>query len=492
MDPVSDREAETLGPALPEGLRLAAMDYVLNDRVRDGLVWRGRLAATVAGHRADYRVEVVPGPPPQARCDCGRPDLCRHAAAVLLGAGERPEAFIQLDQIDAAASPQALAASLFALAAGTADPLSALRRPRPARPRRPPLGASWQRAQAEGPHAVLEFVRRTVMRPEPLDAAEAALATEAAQRAAQAPARLTAEAGADLLDRVLAGTGWRDLDVALAALLVRGCGRDTLPFLTAAAQAGVWRARADLERRPGDAAMQERLRRGAALLLDLAEREQGAAGVVRAASAHAGLPGVGVRAARALLATGSRDEAARTAEAALLTALPADVPALRAVLEELAHAGADGVYAFLAALWEADPSPQGLDCLLTAGRPEERQAFRRTAAATLRARRRTDLLVTLRLAEGEVRQAAGEALHDGPHAAAPAVCEALAQQLRDEEPLLSVRLLGAAFRRSAEPAARRGLVRRARKIVEDAGIGSWELVRRRHFPERRPSAGGPA
>lgn len=483
-----DEEQVFRATGLPETVLLAGLDYVLEDRVTNCLAQTDALAGTVDGHTGEYRVEVRTGQPPASRCECKAPTFCRHAAAVLLTWARDRERFVVLDSADLPS--QGLKEALFQMAAGDPEPLASLRgapgRAASTELRATALTNAFETAEEEGPHALLGFVHHVCCTESgPFDAPSARIIGQAFKAAIAVPpnAFLDLETTEGLLKRYGMGMGRRDLDSELRRLLLAATPSRLGDFLWALTATAVWQARVDLSHNSSDHDANARAGRAVSLLLDLAERQGGTEALLQTAAEHASLPGVGERRARTLATLGRLDEAAQVAEGAYLHATGREAMALYHLLITFARRGISGVRGFLLAIWEAQPTAEGLAALRDLGTNEERRAFCQAAVTTLARHRRHDLLTTWYLLEDHPLAAAREAMRAGPHAVDTAGCAALAHRLADSEPLTAVHLYGAAFRRCEDPAERRLLVRRARALVEGGKLGEWNEVRRRHFPE---------
>lgn len=456
---------------LPDRILAAAMDYVLDDRVVDGVVLGEHVAARIIGARDDYRAQALPGDAAKASCSCGRRQPCRHAAAVALEYVRRPQVFVRLAQEDAP-----LAETVFRLVAGRAEPLAPLRAGETAAALQVPA-FDWDIVGRLPASQAMERIVRWL---------EAAPQETGEERVAQILASLadTVRMQADLAGRVMrlylkGGPG--GLDSALGGLthVLEG---DALARARAVAERVLWTA---VDETDGNWSERALARRAVAWLAEQAEVEGGPEAVAAWARAHPGVLWARVIEAQALARLGRGAEAAACAQAAYLQAHGDASDRLYALLVSLGQASVPGVAAFLRAAWEAAPSDTTLWPLLAMGDEAERARTRAAAVRTLTRHHRFDLLCRMARSDGDRDGAVRWALRDGRHAAPPDLCRTLAEDAADGQPLVAIELLGAAYRRLPSPDERRRVLARAQALGRrhaDLGAG-WRTLRRRWFPE---------
>jgi hypothetical protein len=478
---IADARERALG--LPDRVLLAALEYVLRDRVTDAVVQGGRVAARILGARDEYRVEASLDPFLQIRCTCTLKPPCRHCAAAVVAYLRRPELFARVPE-----SESALGDGLFSLAAGRPDPLASLRPSRGAEAAEEVREPDWAALVEAGGRSALDTLLRWLERA--THGGQRPLSDDAATHAAETLGGLVGYAprcGPELARR-LVGIYLESADSVVAEALgaflhaVEGNARQAA---RAATEHAVWAA-ADAQALRRDGSMEEgRGRRALDWLCDDAGAHGGEGDRLLTARAHTGLPGAAWHQAASLWRQGRVEEAAHVAQAAFLHARAGESQRLYALLCEMGRQGDAGVIAFLRAAWEADPDPARLDDLLSMGDEGARAEARRAAAAVLARRHRFDLLTALARRDDDVEAAVRWAVRDGAFAATPEDCQALADSVAPARPLLALELLGAAYRREGDPDRRRRIVARARAIERSNAElrQAWPVLRRRWFPE---------
>jgi hypothetical protein len=469
-------DARELALALPDRVLLAALDYVLRERVADAVVQGGRVAARVLGSRDEYRAEAAMEPLRDTRCSCSLRQPCRHSAAVAIAYLRHPEQFVRL-----AGPGDAPSDAVFALVAGRVDPLAPLRPARGDAVNTAPQAPNWRALRAAADLGALDAAVRWLERQAVGERDDDQAAQAAATLAALAP--LAPTCGPDRgrrLASLYTALDEERLGRALGAFL-HALEGPALAAARAALEHALW-ASADQSARGGG---EEGAARALAWLCEEARARGGEEAALALARAHEGLSGSARHEAESLWRLGRPDEAAHVAQAAYLHACGDDSGRLYALLREMGSAGHAGAQAFLRAAWEADPRPDRLEDLLAMGDAQARAATRVAAEAVLARHHRFDLLTALARQGGDQEAAVRWALRDGSFAAPPSDCRSLADAVAADRPLLALELLGAAYRRERDPERRRRVVARARALGHDhAELGqAWPVLRRRWFPE---------
>jgi hypothetical protein len=455
-----------------EGLLLAALDYVLDERVVEGVLLGEQAAARVVGHRDDYRAEARVRPFGRTRCTCGRPQPCRHAVAVALAYLRGSTPFLPL-----ADGGEGWAETVFALVAGRPDPLAPLARARGPEDRPEPDWAALADLPAgSGAERVTAWLAASAAEGGALERAARWLAERAAE-GAPLPAA-SARRLAHLYPRLAPGP----LADAVAAWL-GALGGEAREAAWTALEHAAWAAA------EGETGGRREAERAVSLLCRLAQ-EQGDEAVLAVARAHRQACAPQACEAEALARLGRREEAARAAQAAYLHAEGEEAERLYVLMRDLGQAGVAGVADFLRAAWEAQPTWPALRDLLAMGDASQRARMRARAEEVLVRQRRFDLLCTLAEGEGDLEAAVRWALReDGRTADAPA-CRRLAEAVARGRPLAAVELLGAAYRRATAREDRRRALSRARSISRRHPeiARHWPILHRRWFPAAPPRA----
>lgn len=470
---------------LADRVLLAALEYVLADKVVDAVVQDGRVAARILGARDEYRVEAVVEPFAHIRCTCSLRPPCRHSAAAVVAYLRRPELFARLPGAD-----MALAEALFALSAGRPDPLARLRSGAGAEAARAAGEPDWAALREAGGRSALDTLLRWLERA--TDGGRRALSDDAAGQTAETLGALVGYAPGcpPELARRLVGIYVASADAIVAEAVgafLHALEGEGLRAARTAAEHAAWATADAAAAGPGgtNGGQDGRLRRAVDWLCDDARSRSGEEGRLAMARAHAGLAGAAWHEAAGLLALGRAGEAAHVAQGAFLHARTDESARLYALLCAMGRAGDVGVIAFLRAAWEADPGAARLDDLLSMGDAATRAETRRAAEAVLSRRHRFDLLTALARRDGDVEAAVRWAVRDGASAAAPDDCQALSEAVAATRPLLALELLGAAYRRESDPERRRRIVARARALERSSAElrQAWPVLRRRWFPE---------
>lgn len=367
-----DARLALLTPAHVEGLvpsrADAALDYVVDDRVEQAMVWRDGLFARVRGYTGQYEVSVrargEPGAPAQrveASCTCdahqraaasaagrraragGRGPVCRHAAAVLHLWARRRDAFVDLERLiaDGADRPAAWWIELVGrLATESGPPLETLQRalwgePAETAPRAGEspeqtiaraaelaaggrgadavrlIAAAFSRAPARMPPGAIAVLRDALTMLGPDGGAGSPEARDAPERARDRAAGVAREAAAALV----AGLEADDPDTAAAAGLVLS-GWEGLPAALTRAHLRAWELEGD------DDGAGARLRQGriVAWLVEQYERRGEPDLALAVLRQHRRAWGARERLIRRLDALGRLDEAIAEAAAALADA----------------------------------------------------------------------------------------------------------------------------------------------------------------------------
>lgn len=92
---------------IPASAAEAGLDYLIEDRVEQGVVWRDALFARVRGYTGEYEVRVrargdagAPATGVETTCTCdARRAVCRHAAALLHAWVGRRDSFVDLERL---------------------------------------------------------------------------------------------------------------------------------------------------------------------------------------------------------------------------------------------------------------------------------------------------------------------------------------------------------------------------------------------------------